>query len=512
MSKKNNNELKGFLGFIERAGNKIPHPVVLFIALALIVIVVSAIGESKGWSAPYIDGRTGEATNVEVVSLANTDGLKFIFNSAVKNFTNFAPLGTVLVAIMGVGVAEYSGLINISLKKVLLGVNPKWLTAVVVFVGIMSNIADASGYVLVIPLGAMLFAAAGRHPIAGLCAAFSGVSGGFSANLLISPTDATLSSISNEAIKAIGLNYETSATANWYFLIASTFLITIIGTLITEKVVEPRLGTYDGDYVFDAEEVTPLENKGLKKAGLTILIFALVMAALMFVGGDNAVFKSEDSHGTMNLTEFLNNGLLLMILLVFTLPGIAYGKTVGTIKNSDDVVKGMSSGVGTMTSYVVLVFFAAQFINYFNYTNIGRLIAVNGAEFLKDINFVGIPLIIAFVILSAFLNLFMGSASAKWAIMAPIFIPMMYELSISPELAQIAYRIGDSSTNLITPLMSYFAAIVAFAQRYDKKAGIGTLISNMLPYSIAYLIGWSLFLVIWMLLGLPLGPGAPLFV
>lgn len=507
---KKDEKLGGFLGFVERAGNKIPHPVVLFIALALIVILVSAIGESQGWSVTYFDGRAGEQTTVEVISLLNAEGLNYMFNSAVTNFTGFTPVGTVLVAIMGVGVAEASGLINTGLKKVLMSVNPRFLTAVVVFVGIMSNVADASGYVVVIPLGAMMFAAAGRHPIAGLAAAFSGVSGGFSANLLISPTDAVLAGITNEALNSVGADYTVAATGNWFFLIASTFLITILGTIITEKVVEPRLGTYKGDYVFDTEEVTELESKGIRNAGIALLVFAAIMGLLMF-GGENAVFKSAEADGTMTLNNFLNNGLLPMILLLFAIPGIAYGKTVGTMKTTNQVVAGMSSGIGTMSSYLVLVFFAAQFISYFNFTKIGTVVAVNGAEFLRNINFVGIPLIVAFVILSGFLNLFMGSASAKWAIMAPIFVPMMFSLNISPELTQIAYRIGDSSTNIITPLMSYFAAIVAFAQRYDKTAGIGTLISNMLPYSFTYIIFWTIFLVIWMLIGLPLGPGASLF-
>lgn len=511
MEKRNEKKLGGFLGFVEKAGNKIPHPVVLFIALAVIVILVSALGEAQGWDVTYFDGRQGETITVEVKSLLNAEGLNYMFNSAVKNFTGFTPVGTVLVAIMGVGIAEASGLINTGLKKVLLSVNPRFLTAVVVFVGIMSNVADASGYVVVIPIGAMMFAAAGRHPIAGLAAAFSGVSGGFSANLLISPTDAVLAGITNEALNAVGADYTVAATGNWYFLIASTFLITILGTIVTEKIVEPRLGKYTGDYTFDQEPVSEVESRGIRNAGLSLLAFMAVMGFLMFAGGDNAILKSAEADGSMTLNNFLNNGLLPMILLAFAIPGVAYGKTVGTMKTTNQIVAGMSTGIGTMNSYLVLVFFASQFISYFNYTKIGTVVAVNGAEFLKNINFIGIPLIVSFIFLSSFLNLFMGSASAKWAIMAPIFVPMMFSLNISPELTQIAYRIGDSSTNIITPLMSYFAAIVAFAQRYDKTAGIGTLISNMLPYSFAYLIFWSLFLVIWIFIGLPLGPGVSLF-
>ncbi|MFB0972478.1 MAG: AbgT family transporter, partial [Neofamilia sp.] len=286
MEKRNEKKLGGFLGFVEKAGNKIPHPVVLFIALAVIVILVSALGEAQGWDVTYFDGRQGETITVEVKSLLNAEGLNYMFNSAVKNFTGFTPEGTVLVAIMGVGVAEASGLINTGLKKVLLSVNPRFLTAVVVFVGIMSNVADASGYVVVIPIGAMMFAAAGRHPIAGLAAAFSGVSGGFSANLLISPTDAVLAGITNEALNAVGADYTVAATGNWYFLIASTFLITILGTIVTEKIVEPRLGKYTGDYTFDQEPVSEVESRGIRNAGLALLAFMAVMGFLMFAGGD----------------------------------------------------------------------------------------------------------------------------------------------------------------------------------------------------------------------------------
>lgn len=504
--KESEKEVSGFLKGVERIGNALPHPAVIFIILCVLVIVLSGIGASKGWSVSYYDAKAEQDVVAEVQSLFNKEGLAYIFNNATKNYTNFAPLGTVLVAIMGVGVAEYSGLINTSLKKILMGVNPKFLTAVVVFTGIISNIADASGYVVVIPLGALMFAAAGRHPIAGLAAAFAGVSGGFSANLLIGPTDALLAGITNEALVSAGIDYQIAATANWYFMIASTVLLTVLGTYVTENIVEKNLGEYNGSYKPDNEPITALEQKGLKRAGIALLIFAAIMAYLMI--GENAVFKALDANGKMTLDHFLNNGLLLMILLLFLIPGFVYGKTVGTMKTSSDLVKGMTHGTSSMAGYLVLVFFAAQFVNYFGYTKLGIILSVNGAEFLKSINFVGLPLIIAFVILSAFLNLFMGSASAKWGIMAPIFVPMMMKLGLTPELTQVAYRIGDSSTNIITPLMSYFAMIVVFSQKYDEESGLGTLISTMLPYSGVFILGWTVLISIWYGLNLPLGPGA----
>ncbi|HEY4543838.1 MAG TPA: AbgT family transporter [Tissierellaceae bacterium] len=504
--KKNAQEVSGFLKKVEQIGNALPHPAMIFVILSIIVILVSGIVASKGVSETYMDAKKGEMVTVEAVSLLNAEGLRYIFNSATKNFTGFAALGTVLVAMLGVGVAEYSGLMNTSLKKLLVGVNPKFLTAIVIFAGILSNVASSAGYVLVVPLGAMMFAAAGRHPIAGIAAAFAGVSGGFSANLILGTTDPLLAGITNDALMSAGIDYEIAATANWYFMIVSTFMLTILGTFITERVVEKNLGEYHGTYVPDNEEITAVENKGLRNAGIALLLFVILMGFLMF--GENAVFKMPEADGTMSLKTFMSNGLLFMILLLFLIPGAVYGKTVGTIKSSSDLVKGMTAGMKSLSGYLVLAFFAAQFVSYFGETNLGILLSVKGARFLENIGFTGIPLIVSFVLVSAFLNLFMGSASAKWVIMAPIFVPMFFKLGLSPELTQVAFRIGDSTTNIITPLMSYFAMIVTFAQRYDEESGLGTLISTMLPYSGAFLVAWTVLMIIWYTIGLPLGPGA----
>lgn len=508
MSKKQNDsqEVSGFLKGVERVGNALPHPAMIFVILCVAIILISALVSKSGISVEYFDARAGENVTVEAVSLLNADGLRHIFNSATKNYTGFAPLGTVLVAMLGVGVAEWSGLINTSLKRLLTGVPPKLLTAVVIFAGIMSNIASDAGYVVVVPLGAMMFAAAGRHPLAGLAAAFAGVSGGFSANLILGTTDPLLTGITNEALKSAGIGYEMAVTGNMYFMMASTFLLTAVGTFITDRIVEKNLGEYHGSYVPDEAPITEVEMKGLKRAGLSILVFVAVMAFLMV--GKNAIFKQEDSYGVMNLSYFLNNGLMLAILLAFLIPGYVYGKTVGKINDSNDLVKAMTSGMSSLAGYLVLAFFAAQFVNYFTVSNLGTILSVKGAEFLKAINLTGFPVIILFVILSAFINLFMGSASAKWAIMAPIFVPMLFEIGFSPELTQVAYRIGDSSTNIISPLMSYFAMIVTFAKRYDEESGLGTLISMMLPYSGAFLVFWTILMGVWFALNLPLGPGA----
>lgn len=504
--KQSSEQMSGVLGWIERVGNALPHPAMIFVILAGVVIVVSALVAKFGAPVTFYDAKAGEEVTQSAVSLLNWDGLLYIFNNATSNFMDFAPLGTVLVAMLGVGVAEWSGLINTALKKLLSNVNPKLLTAVVIFAGVMSNVASDAGYVVVIPLGAIVFAGAGRHPIAGLAAAFAGVSGGFSANLIIGTIDPLLSGITNEALMSGGLDYQIVPTANWYFMIVSTFLVVGLGTFVTEKIVVKNLGEYTGSYVLTDDPVTDKETKGLRNAGIALLVFAIIMGLLMFL--PNAPFKTLDADGDLNLNEFMGSGLLLLILLAFMVPGVAYGKTTGKLTDSRDLVESMTDGMRGMAGYLVLSFFAAQFVDYFSYTNLGTILSVNGAAFLESIGFKGLPLLLSFIVISAFLNLFMGSASAKWAIMGPVFVPMMYKLGLSPELTQAAYRIGDSTTNIITPLMSYFAMIVVFAQRYDEESGLGTLISTMIPYTLAFLIGWSILVSIWFGLGLPLGPGA----
>ena len=512
MDKKKNKEVSGFLKGVERIGNKLPHPAIIFLILSIIVIIVSALAEAYGTPVTYFDAKKGKEVTIGAVSLLNLDGLRYILNTATKNFTGFAPLGTVLVAMLGVGVAEWTGLINTSLKKLLSGVHPRLLTVVVVFAGIMSNIASDAGYVVVIPLGAIVFANAGRHPMAGLAAAFAGVSGGFSANLVLGTIDPLLTGITVEALHNAGMDIAIDPTCNWFFMIASTFLLTVVGTFVTEKIVEKNLGTYNGSYKPDNMPISDVENKGLKLAGISILIVLVLLIIGLFglpkLPGLSVLREIDPKTGESSISNFMHGGLLPVILLIFLIPGLIYGKKTGKINSSHDLVKGMSHAMSSMGGYLVLSFFAAQFVNYFGKTNLGTIISVNGANFLKSIGFTGLPLIISFVIISAFLNLFMGSASAKWAIMAPIFVPMMVNLGLSPALTQVAYRIGDSSTNLITPLMSYFAMIVVFMKKYDEDSGLGTLISTMLPYSIAFLLSWIGLMIIWYIFGLPLGPGA----
>jgi aminobenzoyl-glutamate transport protein len=494
-----------FLDFIEVGGNKLPHPVTLFFLFALTIIIISGIADYFGLSVTYTGLNRSknviEEMTVKTRSLMNGEGLRYIFDTMVSNFTGFAPLGTVLVAMVGVGVAEGTGLMSAALRKMVLATPKKAITAMVVFAGIMSNIASDAGYVVLTPLGAVIFLSFGRHPLAGLAAAFAGVSGGFSANLLIGTIDPLLAGISTEAAKMINPDYLVTATSNWYFMVVSTFLITLLGTFVTEKIIEPRLGKYTGEFQGDMQELTDAEKKGLRYAGISLVIFLAFM--LWFTLPENALLKVNGS-----LLKWTANGLVPAIMLFFLIPGIFYGIGAGTIKNDKDVAKLMGKSLGTMGGYLALAFAAAQFIAYFTFTNLGTVLAVKGAAGLQAIGFTGFPLIIAFILVTAFINLFMGSASAKWAIMAPIFVPMLMRVGYSPEFTQIAYRIGDSTTNIISPLMSYFAVTVAFAQKYEKDTGLGTLISLMVPYSLIFLIGWTLLLAVWFVLGLPLGPDA----
>lgn len=494
-----------FLDAVEFVGNKLPHPVTLFVMLALIVVIISDIAARAGVAVEFerIANGVPENVRVEAVSLLTVAGIRRIFSEAVSNFTGFPPLGTVLVAMLGVGVAEGTGLIQASLRKLVLVTPKRFITLVVVFAGIMSNVASDAGYVVLVPLGALVFLSFKRHPLAGLAAAFAGVSGGFSANLIIGTLDPLLGGITMSAANMYSPGYIVDPTANWYFMIASTFVIMIIGTFVTEKIVEPRLGAYDGEETVEIEKISDKESKGLIWAVISLIAFAAVIAYLVVPA--NGILR-DDAGKILGTTPFMS-GLVPIIALSFLIPGIAFGIAAGTVKSDKDVANHMGKAMSTMGGYLVLAFVMAQFVSYFSWTNLGTILAVRGADVLRASGLTGIGMLIGFILVSGFINLFIGSASAKWAIMAPIFVPMLMDLGYTPEFTQLAYRIGDSTTNIITPLMAYFAVIVAFAQKYDKKTGIGTLISMMVPYSLLFMIGWVLLFVLWFIVGLPIGPG-----
>lgn len=502
-TKKRKGFIDRFLHGVERVGNALPHPATLFAIFAGLALVLSWVAAQ--FHLEVVHPGTGEL--IRPVNLISVEGLHRILTEMVSNFTGFAPLGVVLVAMLGIGIAEGSGLIGTALRLMVLSSPRKILTFVVVFAGILSNTASEVGYVLLVPLSAIIFLAVGRHPIAGMAAAFAGVSGGYSANLLLGTIDPLLSGLSQEAAQIIDPNYMVNPAANYYFMFISTFFIAAAGTWVTEKIVEPRLGVYKGEE--QSEEIKKLdktEKKGLRYAVIT----ALVLTAIMLWGTIPANgFLRDAETGSLLHSPFMD-GIVAILFITSALMGIAYGIGAGTFKNDSDVMKGMGKSMETLGVYIVLVFFAAQFVAYFKWTNLGLIFAIEGAGILQTAGLGSIPLMIGFIILTAMINMVMGSASAKWTIMAPVFIPMFMLLGFSPELTQVVYRIGDSVTNIISPMMSYFALIVAFMQRYDKKAGIGTIISTMLPYTIAFTVIWILLLVVWMIFGLPIGPDAPL--
>jgi aminobenzoyl-glutamate transport protein len=498
------------LSFVERIGNVLPHPGTLFALMSLLVILGS--GVASAFDLIAIHPGTGET--IRPINLMTRAGLHRILTEMVTNFTGFAPLGTVLVAMLGIGIAESSGLIGAALRLLVASAPKRLLTFVIVFAGILSNTASEIGYVLLVPVSASIFLAAGRHPIAGLAAAFAGVSGGYSANLLLGTIDPLLAGLSEEAARIVDPDYTVNPAANYYFMFVSTFFIAAAGTWATNRLVEPRLGTYTGDEQPEPlHDVTDQERRGLRWAlGTTLLLALLLLWSTLPMGSlPGAGWLRDPTTGAILRSPFMS-GIVAIIFIVGASTGLAYGIAAGTYRNDGQVMKGMGKSMETLGLYMVLVFFAAQFVAYFEWTNLGLIIAVEGSSLLRASGLGPIPLLVTFVFVTGFLNLIMGSASAKWAIMAPIFVPMLMLLGYSPELTQVAYRIGDSTTNIISPMMTYFALIVAFMTRWDPKAGIGTVIATMLPYTAVFFVVWTVMLVVWLLFGWPIGPGAALFV
>ncbi len=492
------------LNFIERAGNLLPHPATLFAIMAVAVVILSGVAAQFDLAVTH----PGTGETISPVSLFSVPGLHRILTEMVTNFTGFAPLGTVLVAMLGIGVMEGSGLIAAALKLLVLSAPKKLLTFSIVLAGVLSNAASEIGYVLLVPLAAVIFLGIKRHPLAGMAAAFAGVSGGYSANLLLGTVDPLLAGLSEEAAHIIDPSYTVNAACNYYFMAASTFFIAGAGTWVTEKVVAPRLGDYTGEE--KADEIDTLS--AAEKRGLWFALVALILFTVLLLAGtvpSNGLLRNPETGDLLN-SPFLK-GIVAFIFLLGLVVGGAYGWGAGTIKNDAELMEAMGKAIKGLGVYMVLVFFAAQFVAYFNWSQLGLIVAVKGAELLQASGLGSIPLMIAFVIVTGVVNLFMGSASAKWAVMAPVFVPMLMLLGYTPELTQTAYRIGDSVTNIISPMMSYFALIVAFVDRYQKGAGIGTVIALMLPYTVAFFLVWTVILVVWVGFELPVGPGSALY-
>jgi aminobenzoyl-glutamate transport protein len=494
---------KGFLHFIEKAGNALPHPALLFGIMAVAVLLLSALGSLLGWGG--VHPATGEM--VESVNLLSRDGIHRIILEMVTNYTSFAPLGIVMVSLLGIGVAETSGLIRAAINSILVKAPKQTITFMVVFTGIISSIASDMGYVLIIPLAGVIFHSLGRNPMVGLAAAFAGVSAGFSANVIITPLDPMLAGLSTEAAHIVDASYYVEPTANYFFLAAATFVLSIVGAIVTVRWVEPALGKYTGSV--EREEIvqpTDLERKGLRRAGL-VFLGGFILFALGVIP-ENGILRGND--GTLLGTPLLR-GIVTLLFLIGVSAGAVYGFTVGKFKKAEDIIIGMNDNFKALAVYLVLTFFAAQFVAWFRWSNLGMLLAIGGAGTLKSLNLGVIPLILIFTVFTGFLNIFIGSASAKWAILAPVYIPIFMLLGYSPELAQAVYHAGDNATNIISPLLPYFALIIVYYQKYDKNAGIGTIIASMMPYAITFFISWVGLLIAWVLFRLPLGPGVSMY-
>ncbi|MFO0827566.1 MAG: AbgT family transporter [Phycisphaerales bacterium] len=500
----------GILALVERVGNRLPDPATLFAIGCAVVLVASAIASGAGWSVAH---PTQTGTSVQATNLLSSDGLRWIWLNAVKNFIEFKPLGVVLVAMLGIGVAERSGLFGAILKLLVLATPQRLLTPAVVFAGVMSSAAADAGYVILPPLAAAVFAKAGRAPLAGLAAVTFGIAGGFSANLLLTSLDPLLQGITLQAARLIDPNAVVRVDCNWYFMIASTFMLTLLGWCVNAWMIEPRFSGavvqaqvaragYEGAA---AEGLDASERRGIVAAAIAAMIVLGVVAASIALPGWPLYGEAEVAPGRVG--PVWAEALVPILFVGFLVPGIAYGIAAGTVRSDRDVSRSMTETMAAMGSYLVLAFFAGQFVKWLEKSNLGLMIAVEGIDVLKPLEGSEPVLLPAIVVLVACVNLVMSSASAKWLAIAPVLVPLGMGLGISPELMQATYRVGDSVTNPIAPLNVYLPIVLLAIRRYAPEAGLGTIIALLLPYSIAALLTWTAFLVAWVELGIPLGPG-----
>jgi aminobenzoyl-glutamate transport protein len=482
-----------FSARIERWGNRLPAPALLFIGLWLVVVVISSLSSWLEWSVVHPVTRD----LVLPTPLLSETGVVWMLSSAVKNFTSFAPVGPVLVVMLGLGVAERSGLLGQWLQQLMRHLPGMGLTFGVVLIGILSSLAFDAGYVVVIPLSALLFQLAGRSPLAGIAASFAAVSGGYSANLMVGPVDTILAGISTESARLVDSQAEVSLVANYYFMAASTVFMSLVISVVLHRWVEPTLGVGDGQAEF-------MHNDGMNSAARVSLWFMLIsvlilLAAALFPGGWLAGERSFIE------SPFMRN-LSVLIGLMFGLAGWLFGRLTGRYRDGKALVDDLEETFRTLAPYLVLMFFASQFVAAFSWSNLGLLFAIQGASFLQLLALPDSMTLVMLILLVSLINLFVGSASAKWTLLAPVLVPMLMLVGISPDITQVAYRIGDSSTNIITPLMPYFPLVLALVQKYRSDAGVGTLMAMMMPFSLVMLCSWSVFLGLWLLAGIPLGP------
>lgn len=508
MAPKKPGVLDRFLASVERVGNKVPHPAIIFFILIGIVIVLSAIFSLLGTSITYefADPVSGEIEmrTTAVQSLLSADGLRFMITSPVRNFLGFGSVGVIIIAMIGVGVAEESGLISTLVRKIVLIAPRSIFTFIVVMLGVVSSIAADAGYLVLVPLGAAAFHSLGRHPLAGLAAAFSGVAAVFLVNLFVTPTDALLAEMTNDAIRMVDPAREVTLVGNLYFMIVSSILMGILCTLITEKIVEPRLGPYTGIVPVEAAEgITPEQSRGLRNAGIALAVFVAIVVLL--TAPTNSVLRSPQTGEILSGSPFMD-GLIIQISILFFTVGFAYGKGAGTIKNLTQAIGMIVKTFAGLAGLIFLLLVISQFIAFFSFTNMATVLAANLASILQDAPINTVGYIIIFVLIIFLLDMLITGAVAKWAIFAPVFIPLFMQLGKDPNLVLAAYRVGDSPMNVMTPLNVYLGVMVGFAAKYQKDAGIGTIVSLMLPYTAILIVVWTLLLIVWYTLGLPLGP------
>jgi|LSQX01.2.fsa_nt_gb aminobenzoyl-glutamate transport protein len=517
---KKRSKIEGFIKAVERGGNKLPHPVTLFTILAALILVLSFIFAKMGTSVTYmtVTAEGAKETTVTVVNLLSKAQLQSFAIDFVNTYIRFFPIGIVVVMMLGVSIAEKAGLITAVMKKLVAGAPPYLVTFIIAIVGICANLASDAGIVFAPAIGGAVFFALHRHPLAGMFAGYVAAYGGFSANMLIAGTDALLAGITQSAVASFHIEAPVHPLMNWYVMAGSSMMLALIVTIVTEKIITPILGEFNPvDPEMKAQRiaqgeftVTESEMKGMKAAGLATLAFIAVMAFLMVPEG--AFFRADN--GDILPRSPFTQSILTILFAFFAIVGIAYGKAAGTIKSGSDVAKYMQSGLVGVAGFLVVCLPAAMFVTWFGKSNMSIILAVRGAQFLQSFNLDGIPLILLFVLLCALMNLFITSGTTKWMILAPIFVPMFAMMAISPAATQMAYRIGDSTTNIISPVSAYIPVMLGMMERYrseGQEIGIGTVISLTLPYSIILFISWTAFFGFWLYMGWPMGPGVSTF-
>lgn len=500
------------LDTVERIGNSVPHPVIIFLMLMGIVVLASHVlfmlGASVSYQVINPDTHKIEIATTSANSLLTADGIRHIYTRLVPNFMNFSAVGLLIVAMIGVGVADEGGLIKALIRKLVLVAPPWALIYILAFVGIMSSIASDAGYLVLIPLAGAAFISVGRHPLAGIALGFAGVASAFNINMLVKPLDAVLTEITNDAIHMVNPTLSIELTSNLYFSMASVVLLTIVIALVSERVIEPRLGKYlDSESSSAASQgsgaaLTDDESRGLRYASLGLLAVVIMFGLLSVPSG--APLRNPQTGVLIGNSPFMS-GLIAVIMIAFLATGVAYGVGAKTIKTASDAIAAMTKAIAGLGGTILLFVVISQFVDYFNYSNIPTLMAVTMAGFLKSANIGTLWLLLGFIVVVTILNLFFTPAIAKWAIFAPVFVPLFVHLAVDPSAVLAAYRIGDAPTNAITPLNAYFAMVVGFAQKYDKSAGVGTVVALMLPYATCIMVVWAAFFTGWYLLGLPWG-------